>query len=172
MAFTDVRECIYCQKTSDFYCLACNIFVCFDDVVLSRRTWEYPPCVNRALGHVFVPIIQRGKGYRIMKATTIDQAKKEGKQFATLLGGLFQKQVDIQFEAVSDFAQYFAIDVLGYRDAEIANAWTRGFISAFMKTPTSDELSEQYQNGMISLQQFEQMIRRAIAAPQVDKATE
>lgn len=100
-----------------------------------------------------------------MKASNPEQALKEGKKFGKLLTLLFQKQPDLQFENVSDFAQYFAIDVLGYRDAEIANAWTRGFISVLMKTPTTEELSDQYSQGAISIEDFQRLIRKAIQAP-------
>lgn len=100
-----------------------------------------------------------------MKASNPEQALREGRKFGTLMTQLFQKQPDLKFEAVSDFAQYFAIDVLGYRDAEIANAWTRGFISILMQTPTTDELSNQYAGGQISLEDFQRLIRKAIQAP-------
>lgn len=100
-----------------------------------------------------------------MKATNPEQAVREGRKFGVLLSKLFIKQPDVKFEDVSAFAQYFSIDVMGYRDAEIANAYTQGFIAAIMETYTPDELSQQYSGGAISLEQFEQAIRKAIQAP-------
>lgn len=100
-----------------------------------------------------------------MKATSAEQALKEGKKFALLLEKLFQKQETLVFEDVSDFAQYFAIDVMGYRDAEIANAWTRGFISVLMKTPTTSELADDYATGKMELEQFQRLLTRALQAP-------
>lgn len=162
-----MRNCIFCGSLANFYCLDCNAFSCFEDVNISRAAWKYP-CQGRVEGHAFVPIIQVESSTPIMKAANPEMAVKEGRKFGVLLGKIFVKQLDLEFANVSALAQYIAIDVLGYRDAEVANAYTQGFISAIMETPTPDELSGQYATGAISLEDFQRLIQKALQAPKQD----
>lgn len=158
-----MRTCNLCGFRADLYCLDCHQFWCFQHVVVLRDAWGYR-CQVSADNHAFVPIIQE-ESENPLKATNPDMARKEGRKFATLLGKVFVKQPDQDFESVSELAQYLSIDVMGYRDAEIANAYVRGFVAAMTASQTPDELSEQYAQGQISLDMLTRAIQKAIQAP-------
>ncbi len=103
-----------------------------------------------------------------MRATKPSEAKKEGQRFGRLLSKIFEKRLDVRFEDASDLAQYVAIELLQYRDAEIANAYTAGFIAAITETQTPEELKEQYSLGLLSTEELGRAISRALKNPRAE----
>lgn len=78
---------------------------------------------------------------------------------------MFTKQLDVRFEAASGLAQYVAIELLQYRDAEIANAYTQGFIAAITDTQTVEEVKNQYALGLLSPDDLGRAISKALKHP-------
>ena len=89
-----------------------------------------------------------------MKAQNMKQAQQEGHDFALLFKAMIVETR--HFETVSDFAQYFSVNVLGYTSAELANPWTKGFISAWLEQPKPEPTP--LANGMEMVNQLRQML--------------
>ncbi len=164
-----MRTCSLCGFRADMFCLDCKQAFCFQHTVVTREAWGYQ--CDSPDGHAFVPILQKGSN-NPMKSTSPEQAQKEGTKFGRLMRSVFTVAPDVQFKDVSDLAQYFAMDVLGYRDGEIVIAWVQEFIAALMQTETPEELKEKFTVGDLTMEQFDKLITRAIAAPKPPEGAE
>jgi len=151
-----MRTCLYCGKSANLCCdQNTEVASCQDCVQVIRATVggmryaSFSPCPEKPgerrekeyqaeqrqkiQAAIQWSVIQIEREQEEMKANSSIQAQKEGKLFALQFRALLTGTKD--FEVVSDFAQYLAVNVLGYTSAELANPWTKGFISGWMEEP-------------------------------------
>jgi hypothetical protein len=139
--------CLVCGKQTDLLIGTRGQYVCSAHAMLVRNEFAYGlrhesfrPYHQELVDKTpEVKIVEHVKGTKkAMAATNKRDAQVEGKEFARLLGALVVKQSNPGFEAVSDFATYYAQSVIGYSDAERANGWTKGFIAQWIDAQASD----------------------------------
>lgn len=156
-----VHQCQMCENEGEFACLACQVCACFKCLFITRYIYNV-----RCLGgkHMFVALVPE-RGYRIVKATNAEDAKKEGRKFAYLMCRIFQRNLDVPYEDMSEFVQYFAMEILGYRDAEIFRAWVSGAMPIFLDVKTPEELGDEYAAGNMTFEQFQKLLVKSLQPP-------
>lgn len=154
-----MRKCSFCGFRADMMCIDCKLFFCYQHVIVQHTAWGVECDANKTEGHAFVPIIQKDSEGQV-KATNPREAVNEGKRFARLQKKVFVLADNQDFNAITQLGTYYSIEVLGYRDAEISNAYVRGFVAEMLGS--TDELIEDYMGGNITADQLGKAIAQAM----------
>lgn len=163
-----VHQCRTCLNEAEFACLVCNTCACFSCLFMTRYTYNAPCSGGK---HMFVALVPE-RSYRIVKATNAVEAKAEGRKFAYLMCRIFQRNLDVPYEDISEFVQYVAMELLGYRDAEIFRAWVSGAMPIFLDIKTPEELGKEYAAGNMTFEQFQTLLVKALQPPKTREDSE
>ena len=102
-----------------------------------------------------------------MRATNPKDAEKEGRRVGDLLrsvGAALAAGEPAPFEPASKLAFYVAVEILGYRDAEMGNGYATGLTAALTNTKTPEQLQEEYAAGNMPLAKLNKLLAAAVKA--------